>query len=169
MTLCQLHLILDFAAIHAMDKPTSLTVELRPSHQLAWLLAAVHCSALFVLGLTPLSWWVISIVSAAVLASAALNISRYALLRGPNAVRTLRFSDRGSLQLLTGDGRWHDGCLLGSSTVGAVLAVLNIRLHGGGTKHIVITGNGIESNDFRRLRVWLRWGPRPVDGDSETP
>ncbi len=169
MVLCQLHLILDFVAIHAMDKPTLFTVELQPSHQLAWLLAAVHCGALFMLGLLPLTWWVISIVSAAVLASAVLNISRHALLRGPSAVRTLRFSDRESLELRTGNGRWHDACLLGSSTVGPGLVVLNIRLNGGGTKHVVITTNGIDGDDFRRLRVWLRWGPRPAGEDAETP
>ena len=155
--------------MQVMDKSASLSIELQPSLHLAWLLAAVHCAALLVLGLMPLTWWVIIPGLAAVTASAVLSIGRHALLRGPRAVKTLRFSDRESLELRTGDGQWHDALLQGSSTVGPGLAVLNIRLSGGSTKHVVITGNGIDGNDFRRLRVWLRWGPRPVGGDTETP
>ena len=152
--------------MHAMDKPTSLIVELRPSHHLAWLLGAVHGGALLVLGYMPLPWWLVVIATAAVITSAVLSIGQHALLLGPRAVKALQFSDRESLQLRTGDGQWHGGCLLGSSTVWTVLTVLNIRLNDGGAKHVVITGKGIDNNQFRRLRVWLRWGPNPAGDDG---
>ena len=149
-----------------MDKPTPLTVELRASRRLGWLLGVVHSAAVILLLWLPLPWWLIAIASAPVIASAISTINRQALRRGMQAVRALQFSDRETLRARTGDGKWHGGRLLGSSTVGAGLAVLNLHLEGRGTTHVVITGDGVDRDDFRRLRVWLRWGPRPASTRS---
>ena len=46
--------------------------------------------------------------------------------------------------------------------------MLNIRLDSGGITTVVILGDGIDANDFRRLRVWLRWGPRPAGAETDT-
>ena len=155
--------------MHAMDKPAPLRVELQPSRGLAWLLAAAHGGALVLLALMPLPTILLFVASLALIASAALTISRQALRRGIHAVQALEFSDRETLQVRTGDGVWHDACLLGSSTVGTGLTVLNLRLEGRATRHVVITGDGINSDDFRRLRVWLRWGPGPAGNANESP
>jgi hypothetical protein len=151
-----------------MDKPTPLTVELRASRRLGWLLGVVHSTAVILLLLLPLPWWLIGIASVPVIASAVSTIKRQALRRGKQAVRALQFSDRETLRARTGDGSWHGGRLLGSSTVGAGLAVLNLRLDDRGTTHVVITGDGVDRDDFRRLRVWLRWGPGPADSHTES-
>ena len=151
-----------------MDKPTPITVELRASHRLGWLLGVAHSAAVFLLLWLPLPWWLIAVASAAVIASAASSINRQALRRGKHAVRALEFSDRETLRARIGDNQWHGGRLLGSSTVGAGLAVLNLRLDGKGTTHVVITGDSVDGDDFRRLRVWLRWGPGPVDSKPES-
>lgn len=153
-----------------MDKPTPLKVELQPSRHLAWLLGAVHCGALVVLAVMPLPAWVWVISSALIIASALLTISRQALRRGAKTVQALEFSDREALRARIGDGTWHGGRLLGSSTVGAGLTVLNLRIDTLGTTHVVITGDDISNDDFRRLRVWLRWGPGPAgSSDAESP
>ena len=151
-----------------MDKPAPITIELRSSYRLAWLLGAAHGGAVVLLATLPLSWWLIVIASAPVIASALSTIIRQALRRGRQTVKALQLSDRETLRARTGDGTWHGGRLLGSSTVGAGLTVLNLRLDDGGTKHVVITGDSIDSADFRHLRVWLRWGPAPADGDAES-
>lgn len=157
------------AAMLAMDKPAPISIELHSSRSLAWLLGAAHGSMLILLASMPLPWWVIVIASALIITSAFLTISRQALRRGKQSVTALQFSDRETLRARTGDGKWHGGRLKGSSMVGPGLAVLNLRLDGGGTRNVVITTDGIDSNDFRQLRVWLRWGPSPAGSDAESP
>lgn len=150
-----------------MDKPFLPRIELRPARRLAWLLGAVHLGALMLLGTLPMAWWAVLVLAALLVASALQSISRQALRRGARAVTAMEFADREQVRVRRGDGSWHDGRLLGISTVGAKLAVLNIRLEGQGVQHVVITGDGIDGDDFRRLRVWLRWGPRPAGADAE--
>jgi hypothetical protein len=152
-----------------MDQPRLARIELQPARRLAWLLAAVHLGALLLLATLPMVWWAAAILAVLLVASALRTISRHALRRGAHAVTAMEFADREQVQIRTGDGIWHGGRLLGTSTIGASLAVLNIRLEGQGVQHVVITGDGINGDDFRRLRVWLRWGPRPAGTDAELP
>lgn len=151
-----------------MDKPRLPKIELQPARRLAWLLAAVHLGALLLLATLPLAWWAAAVFAALLAASAIRTISRQALRRGAHAVTAMELADREQVRVRTGDGTWHGGLLLGTSTVGASLTVLNIRLEGLGMQHVLITGDGIDGDDFRRLRVWLRWGPRPPGADTES-
>ena len=152
-----------------IDKPRLTRIELQPARRLAWLLGAVHLGALLLLAMLPMAWWASTVLAALLVASALRTISRDVLRRGPRAVTALEFADREQVQIRTGDGNWHGGRLLGTSTIGASLAVLNIRLEGQGIQHVVISRDGIDGDDFRRLRVWLRWGPRPAGADAELP
>lgn len=151
-----------------MDKPRLPMIELQSSRRLAWLLGGAHLVALMLLLTLPVAWWVAAAVAAVLVASAMQTIFRHALRRGTRAVTALEFADREQVRVRTGDGLWHGGRLLGTSTVGAGLAVLNIRLDAHGMRHVVVTGDGIDDGDFRRLRVWLRWGPRPAGADAES-
>jgi len=55
-------------------------------------------------------------------------------------------------------GVWHEAVLLGSSFVAPHLTVLNLKPAGGRlAKHLVILPDAIDAEDFRRLRVWLKW------------
>jgi hypothetical protein len=145
-----------------MEKPAPIRVELRPSRGFAGLLAAAHGAVLALLLLMPMPAALGITGALAILASAYRSISRQALRRGSQAVNALEFSDREAMRIRTGDGVWHSGRVLGSSTVGTGLTVLNLRVDGGTTRHVVITADGIDRDDFRRLRVWLRWGPGPA-------
>ena len=155
--------------MRAMEKPVPIRVELQPSRGFAALLAAAHAAAVLVIVLMPLPAAVVVFAVLPVIASAFWSISRQALRRGRNAVTALEFTDRETVRLRDGDGLWHGGHLSGSSTVGAVLTVLNIQLDAPATRHVVITADGMDRDDFRRLRVWLRWGPGPAGRDSESP
>lgn len=153
--------------MQSMNKPHLPVIELLPSRRLAWLLGAAHLGALLLLATLPVAWWAAAVAAVLLVMSAVLTISRHALRRGELAATALEFTDREQLKVRTGDGAWHGGRLLGTSTVGPGLAVLNIRLDERGTRHVVIIGDGVEADDFRRLRVWLRWGPRPAGTDTE--
>lgn len=145
-----------------MVKPAPIRVELKPSRGFALLLATAHAAALVLLVLIPVPTLICVIGALAILASAYRSISRQALRRGSHAVNALEFSDRETVRIRTGNGVWHAASVLGSSTVGAGLTVLNLRVDGRTTQHVVITADGIDREDFRRLRIWLRWGPGPA-------
>jgi toxin CptA len=153
--------------MRAMDKPKAFEVELRSSRLLAGLLGIAHGGVLLLLPTLPVAGWIVVLMSGMLVISASMTITRHALRRGARTVTALKLANREQLQIRAGDGVWHGGRLLGSSTVGAAIAVLNIRLDGGGTTHVVIFGDGIDADDFRRLRVWLRWGPRPAGAETD--
>lgn len=146
----------------AMNKLNPLRVELKPSHRLAALLGAAHGGALLLLMILPLPLLGIALIAILVLGSAVHTISRHARRLGKDAVTALELIDREQLQFRTGDGVWHRGELLDSSTISVWIVLLNIRSDRGRNRHVVIPGDGIDADDFRHLRVWPRWGPRPA-------
>jgi hypothetical protein len=146
----------------AMNDPRlpPLTLTLRPARRFAVLLALAHAAVAGLLPVLPLG------LAAALLpllcASAAYNILQHALRRLRRSVASLQFRDREQLTVILRDGSHCEGRLLGSTTVGTLLSVLNIRrLDDGRLLHVVVTGDSLTPDEFRRLRVWLRWGPRP--------
>lgn len=151
----------------AMNKLNPLQVELKPSPRLAVLLFAAHSGSLLLLAILPLPLWIIVPIAALLLWSAVHTISRHARRQGANAVTALELADREQLQFRTGDGAWHRGQLLNSSTISLWMILLNLRTDRGRTLHVVIPGDGIGADDFRHLRVWLRWGPRPAGEEAD--
>lgn len=151
----------------AMMRPHLPIMELKPTRRLAVLLWSAHLAVVFLLFMLPVALWIQWCGSAVLLLSAMLTVARFALRRGPHAVTALEFVDREMLRARTGNGVWHTGRVLGTSTVGAALAVLNLRFDDrGGAIHVVIPGDSLSADDFRRLRVWLRWGPQHVIDDT---
>ncbi len=147
-----------------MDKVHFPPVILRPAYRLAFVLAFVHAGAGGLLMYMPLSPWLLTVLMVCVLASAVHGVWRQALRRGPRAITRLQFRNREQLEIGRRDGSWQSGRVLGSSTAATLLTVLNIRLDGQRwPEHVVVTGDSIDGDGFRRLRVWLRWGPAPEE------
>jgi toxin CptA len=149
-----------------MNSPHLHVIELRPSRQLVLTLGGAHLGALLVLVLLPVALWLQAGGAVLLLSSAAYAIRRHAWRRGRSAVTALHCIDREQLRVRMHDGTWHAGRVLGSSTVGTICTVLNIRLTDHRLLlHIIIMNDSVAAEDFRRLRVWLRWGPR-ADNDT---
>ena len=143
-----------------MSEYATLTVQPGASRGLAGVLVAAHLAAVAVAWLTLSKWWllwpltmviVVSLVD--VLAVHALRTARRAVIRvdlGADAAVSVHFRD-----MLPTNGR-----LLGSSFVSFRLVVLRVALV---NRHfplsIVIEASSLPPEDFRRLRVWLRWRP----------
>lgn len=143
-------------------------LQLQPSRRLAGLLIIAHAAAGGMLWLLPLPVWAQTGLCVILFASAAHGVSRHALHRGNRAITVLQFRDRERLDVRRGDGSWQTGRILGSSIVGTLLTVLNIRLAEQRLPaHVVLLGDSLGSDDFRQLRVWLRWGPRGADDPAE--
>jgi toxin CptA len=139
-------------------------MELRSSRQLALVLGFAHLGALLVLAMLPLALWLQTGGAVLLLLSAAHAIRRHALRHGRQAAVALHFTDREQVRVRMQDGSWHAGHVLGSSTVGASLTLLNIALDGRRLPvHVILAADSLAADDFRRLRVWLRWGPRAAD------
>ncbi|MGE0558269.1 MAG: protein YgfX [Burkholderiales bacterium] len=144
-----------------MDTPRLPVIVLRPSRRLVLLLGAAHAGVLLLLPVLPLAPWTQAVLGALLLFSAMDAIRRHALRRGVHSVVALDFSDREQLRVRTREGHWHAGQVLGSSLVSPALVILNLRLESRFLPvHVVIPGDSADAEDLRRLRVWLRWGPR---------
>lgn len=76
--------------------------------------------------------------------------------RSNPSVTALRLSGEGGIECrLAGEGDFHKACLQGSTVVHPWLTV--IRLSTGRRHEVVVCPDAIDADDFRRLRVWLRW------------
>ena len=151
-----------------MNSPHLQIIELRPSRQLAVILGGAHLGAVLALAMLPAALWLQAGAIALLLLNAAYTIRRHAWRRGRTAVTALHFTDREQLRVRLHDGIWHTGRMLGSSTVSVLCTVLNIRLTDHRFPlHTVIMNDCIDIEDFRRLRVWLRWGPREAADDAD--
>jgi hypothetical protein len=147
-----------------MDKLHFPPVILRPAYRLAGVLALVHGVMGGLLLFLPLPPWVLTVLMSGVLASAVHGVWRQALRRGPRAITRLQFRNREQVEIGRRDGSRQSGRILGSSIAGTLLTVLNIRLERQRSPvHVVVTGDSLDDDGFRRLRVWLRWGPPPED------
>jgi toxin CptA len=83
---------------------------------------------------------------------------RDALRTDARAMIELDVLDDGLVSACTRAGvrrAYHVG---GSSFVSPLLTVLTLRPEGGRwTRHILIAADSVDAENFRRLRVWLRW------------
>jgi len=149
--------------MHTPDDQVPITADgdyvVGPSRMLATLLLIGHLSVaalLFYLDLS-LVW------KAAVLALLMVSIVyeiRVALRLGSSAVVALRIARGETLSIRSRDGEWRDGEVLGSTTVTAFLTVINLRVNGERRmRNVVILPDCMAGEDYRRLRVWLRWRP----------
>ena len=132
-----------------------------PSRVLAAILLLSHFSIaglLLYLGLGPI-WTVAALV---LLLCSLVYETRIALRAGNGAVVVLRIASDNRLSIGLRDGRWHEGEVLGSTTVTAFLTVINLRVIGERRmRSVVILPDCMAPEDYRRLRVWLRWRPHP--------
>lgn len=130
-----------------------IQVALKPSARLAYLLAAAHMSAIIVSFAYPLGLWLLP----ALAFSMAYSILRYALLKLPGSIVSMRIGEKSAI-LVHRDGRERSFSFLGSTYVSPHLAVLNMKEEGAFmTQSSIILADAIEPEVFRQLRVWLRW------------
>lgn len=153
-----------------MNIPHLPALRLRPSPRLAAILVAAHLAALGLLITLTVAFWMLALAAAVLALSAVISVSRHAWLRGRRSVLVLEFSNREQVHVRLRDGSAHGGRILGSSTVGAALTVLNIQLDDQRFPvYAVIMNDSLDPEDFRRLRVWLRWGPHPQADEAAVP
>lgn len=96
----------------------------------------------------------------ALVASLAFYVWRIALLRSPQSIVAIEIgdSDRREIAFQTRNGLWHACSLLGTSFVSPGLTILNLSPQGARLmRSVVIVPDNVQFEDFRQLRIWLRW------------
>jgi len=133
-------------------------IHIRPSARLALILTLAHAAAAGISFTVELPLWGHIPLLAAIAASFGHSVYGPALLRSANAVVAVEIGQGEAVCFQTRHGEWHSAVLLDSSFVAPYLTVLNLRpAHSYFARHVVITSDNVPAEDFRRLRVWLRW------------
>jgi toxin CptA len=134
-----------------------LSITLRISDLLALFLVVMHALAF-------VSVWLVLPLAAKIGAAVVLMLSLVLTLRrhvwrtGKQAIRAIRLSGECDVAVQGQDSEWQEVVLLPSSFVSDYLTVLNLRLEGEKlARHVVILPDAIDAEQFRQMRVWLRW------------
>jgi toxin CptA len=137
-------------------------ITLGSSRLLALALAAAHAAA--AIALVPLDFpaWAKVLVVLLVAASLVHALRRHAWLSSAASVKAIELHEHDRVTLEVGDGTRHAARVLGTTYVTPRLCVMNLRIAERlFVRHAVIVADNVDPEDFRRLRVWLRWGCRP--------
>ena len=102
--------------------------------------------------------WIAAAAGLIVLSCGARAISVHALGRTTNAIVTLRFGSLG-LELESRDGHWAQAKGVRGSFVHPLLTIVAIRGERLSfmRRYLVVVPGRMDKDDFRWLRVWLRW------------
>jgi len=135
-----------------------LAARLEPSLHLAAILGFVHFAAIGMLWPLALPTTIKLAGTILFVVSSIFYLRSYALLRSPRSIVAFELSEEMACTLETQHGEHIVCTLLGSSFVSPYLTVLNLKPFGKFfTRSVVILADGIDAEQFRRLRVLLRW------------
>ena len=128
-------------------------------------LVIAHGAAMVMIVIVSMPPWVKLIIAAALMLNCLFSVRRSALLLMPSSAIALEVSLDNVLSVQTRDSNWIECEVLGSTYVASFLTILNLRQIAQRTiRHIIILPDAIHPEDFRKLRVWLRWrrGPQAI-------
>lgn len=134
-----------------------LKIALRPSWLLAATLVIAHACAVGLIWLVDLPITLTLAATATLLAAGAFAVWRYALLRGRVAVIALEVTSDHVMNAQTRVAGWLEYDVLGSTFVTSFLTVINLRDVEGSRHNVVVLPDSLHADDYRKLRVWLRW------------
>lgn len=138
--------------------PSMLSIRLRPSRRLAVVLTLAHGAAGAALLLLDASigWRVTAL--AVVAGALAATLHRGVLLNARQAIVAVQWDADGGWDVQTRDGRWRQARLMPGAFVTPVLCVLRFRFDDARrARHLVVMGDSLPADEFRRLRVQLTW------------
>ncbi|TRZ56938.1 MAG: hypothetical protein D4S02_14395 [Rhodocyclaceae bacterium] len=128
-------------------------MKLQPSRNLAVLLVATHAGALLVISSLELLVW-IKLALLILMAISAWNCRKY--WYGAQRITLLSLREKGALAYLRMNGETGDASVDRQSTVTPWLTVI-LLTRGQGLESLVLLPDSLNQDDYRRLRVWLRW------------
>lgn len=135
-----------------------LLLKVGASRLLALLVGAMHVFGTALAWLPPFPVWAKISLSLVFLGSLGYYLGRDCLRTLPSSVVAVQLRPDCSCAVQTRNGEWLEASLLGSSFVAPYLTILNLRVAGGKfNPSVVLLPDAVEAEDFRRLRVLLKW------------
>ena len=141
-----------------------IRVNFKPSFIACVLFAAVTISALCIVMLQTFAWQIKLIACVMIAGMGVYTICQHGLLVLHGSCVAILINQKNQIQLLLKDDRLVEVTLLPNSVMTTSLTILNgqpkeafgwQRLL---THHILIFADCVDAEQYRQLRVWLRWG-----------
>jgi len=133
----------------------TLRIDIRPSRLLAGALVLVHVVALCAIWIS-VGGWLRYAGAAAIFASLASTLAA-ALQRAGRSVVSLEMQKDGRASWRERGGKADEGTLGRSHFVSPFLVVLELKSADGRVRRVIFLADSAAPEDFRRLKVWLRW------------
>ena len=138
-------------------KPIAMV--LQPSTTLAVLLLSVGLAACLILLCMPVALWIKTTAILLISLATIWHMAQYALLLLPGSIIKLELTTRAEFFVTQRDGQKIKAEVLTTSFVAWYLVMLNLKFPASRlARHVVLIPDMLDSEAFRRLRVWLRWG-----------
>ena len=135
-----------------------LRINLRPSWLLAGILTLAHGAAIALVILVSVPLWAKIVAAVVLLVHLTIVLRQYALQLAAGAAVAIEISSDNHFSIQTRSSEWHEYEVLGSTYVMPYLTVLNLRQSDSrAITRIALLPDSLHAEDFRRLRVWLRW------------
>lgn len=140
-----------------------ITVNFKPSFIACVLSAAVTIGALCIVMLQMLPWQIKLTACVMIAGMGVYTICQYGLLILNGSCVAIFINQKNQIQLLLKDGKLVEVTLLANSVTTTSLTILNGQLKAAFwwqsllTHHILIFVDSADAEQYRRLRVWLRW------------
>lgn len=141
-----------------MHAAPPLAIELKRSREGALLFLALHGIGAAGVLAAGLPFWLVVPALAGLGWSLAQLVRRHVVLAHTESLIRLKFHPDGRAECLTRDGEWLGLHLLDDSTLFPFFALLILAPEGGGRRrHALVFRDTLAAEDWRQLRVWLRW------------
>ncbi|MEO8442027.1 MAG: protein YgfX [Betaproteobacteria bacterium] len=135
-----------------------LKIPLKPSRLLAAIVLLAHAAAIAVVLIVELPQWLKVVAIALLFAQCVAVVRRQAFLMGATAATAIEITSDHRINVETRAAGWCEYEVLGSTYVTPYLTVLNLRQSDTRVaRHVLLLPDSLNADDFRKLRVWLRW------------
>jgi toxin CptA len=134
-----------------------LRISLKPSRLLAAILTLAHAGAIAIVLMVDIPL-VASLIAIALLLLNSMLVGRRSLMRDADAPAAIEITSDHKLNMQTASSGWCEYDVLGCTYVTTYLTIINLRQAGSRfARHVTLLPDSLHAEDFRKLRVWLRW------------
>jgi toxin CptA len=146
-----------------------LHLNFKPSYQLTILLIGMGLIMSAILIAMPIVWHIKLSILVLIVASVTYATAKYALLLLPVSVIALDITQQNKINIKLKDGlEMNEVSVCAETVVTPYLTVLRLQQKNAPLLRrvfkisIVVLTDTTDAASFRKLRVWLRWGAKPV-------
>ena len=146
-----------------------LHLDFKPSYQLTILLTSMGLAMAAILFAMPIVWHIKLCMLLVITAGVLYAVAQYALLLMPRSVIAIAITQQNKLHITYQHGQEiGDLSVCGETVVTPYLTVIRLQQNNAsGLRrvfkiNIVVMPYSAEAASFRKLRIWLRWGIKPV-------